>query len=331
MKQWLVYALVISCTLALACGCGQKEDSGGAPATAAKAPSAPAASAAAGGAGGGLASSSGLSASNEAAAPPAAEAAAPPASEAKLGGASDEQPEPGAEKQPEAKAEPGKDQPKDPAEAEAKEPAGEDEQAEPPADGDEVMAEDGAEAEAEPEAPANPIDQFKALDPREIIDRKYEDLQEQHTEPWNEEKPGEFIPDTGRVDPLTRVREAIPEELKPPRAGETDENDIVSYFVARDATVMAYTLAYGMECYNVIQIGIEKQATMSVFGNTFMMSEGESAGPINVGQSSGIPLSATLTCTSISESEVHVTVTVSGDGTTTSISKAMTFIPKSWI
>ena len=206
-----------------------------------------------------------------------------------------------------------------------------DEVADTPADAEGEGSED-AEAEMEEEAePATPIDQFKSLDPREIIDRKYEDLQEQHTKPWDEEDPEQFIPDTGRVDPLTRVREAVPEELKPPRAGETDENDITSYFVAQDATIICYSIAYAMECYNVIQIGIEKQATVSVFGNTFLMSEGQSAGPINVGQSSGIPLSATLVCTSISESEVHITVTVSGDGTSTSISKSMVFIPKSWI
>ncbi len=197
---------------------------------------------------------------------------------------------------------------------------------------DDVAEEPGAEAEAAEEeaAPASPIDQFKALDPREIIDRKYEDLQEQHTEPWNEEDPG-FTPDTGRVDPLTRVREAVPEELKPPRAGETDENDIISYSVARDATMVAYSIAMGLECYNVIQIGIEKQATISIFGNTFLMGEGESAGPIEVGVSSGVPLMATLTCTSISENEVHINVTVYGDGTNTSISKSMVFIPKSWL
>jgi hypothetical protein len=180
------------------------------------------------------------------------------------------------------------------------------------------------------EKPVDPIEQFKALDPREIIDRKYEDLKEQHTEPWNEEDPEQFIPDTGRVDPLTRVREAVPEELKPPRAGETDQNEINSYLIASDATMMVYGIAYSMQCYNVIQIGIQKQATIAVAGNRFMIGEGDTAGPFVVGYSNGIPLEATITCTSISESEVDLTITVSGSGTSTSISKSQVFIPKSW-
>jgi hypothetical protein len=185
-------------------------------------------------------------------------------------------------------------------------------------------------AEAEEDKLADPIDQFKALDPREIIDRKYKDLKEQHTEPWDEEDPDQFIPDTGRVDPLTQVREAIPDALKPKRAGETDENDILSYFIARDATLIVYQIAYNLQCYNVIQIGIEKQVTMGVFGNMFLLREGDTAGPFGVGYSGGVPLVATMTCTAINTNEVDVIVTVAGQGTSTAISKSQTFIPRSY-
>jgi hypothetical protein len=222
----------------------------------------------------------------------------------------------------------------DGAAAEGEEPAAEGDGAavegeEPAAEGDGAAVE-GEEPAGEEEVTDDPIQQFKSLDPREIIDRKYEDLQEQHTEPWDEEDPEQFIPETGRVDPLTRVFEAVPNELKPPRTGETDENEIISYFIARDATMTAYMLAYNMQCYSVLQIGIEKYATLEVFGNRFTMTEGQTAGPFNVGFSSGIPLMASMACSSISTEQVVVNITVYGEGTSTSISKSQVFIPDSW-
>lgn len=172
------------------------------------------------------------------------------------------------------------------------------------------------------------IENFKNMDPREIIDRKYTDLEERKTEPWNEELPETFIPETGRVDPLTRVISAVPKELKPPRAGETDQNQIDSYLIAREATAIVNGIAASLQCYNVVQIGLDKYASFSSGGRMFTLTESQSSGQFFVGMVNGIPLVGEVTCASITTKQVVLVITVSGYGTPTSISKEQVFIPK---
>ncbi|MEP0813807.1 MAG: hypothetical protein HRF49_03965 [bacterium] len=64
---------------------------------------------------------------------------------------------------------------------------------------------------------------FRKLNPDEILEEKYKDLEEKVSEPEA------FAEDIGRVDPLTVVLDYIPEELRPPRSGETNEEEIIKF------------------------------------------------------------------------------------------------------
>ena len=181
----------------------------------------------------------------------------------------------------------------------------------------------------EDEVPENldPIDNFKAMDPRDIIISKYEDMAGRKTEPWNEEDPEHFIPETGRPDPMTRVFDSVPDELKPPRAGETDQNQIDEYLVATEATAIVESIALMLQCHNVIQIGLDKYGTFSIpGGGQFLLSEGQQTGQ-TVGSSTGIPIQISIVVASITTDEVRVNISATGYGTTTSVSKSVVYIP----
>ena len=64
---------------------------------------------------------------------------------------------------------------------------------------------------------------FKNIDPKTIIDDKYDELEKDVTDP---EK---FAEDIGRVDPLTVVSDFMPPELRPPRKGETNDEQITAF------------------------------------------------------------------------------------------------------
>lgn len=238
--------------------------------------------------------------------------------------AGDESAEEGAEAEDEAAED------EEGAEAEADEGAEEDEEAAAEEDAAaEEAGEDEAAAEDEEEAPSDPIENFKELDPRDIILMKYEDLDERNTEPWDEESE-DYIPNTGRVDPLTRVRSSVPDDLKPPRAGETDQNEINTYLVAAVASQVVDGISSIMECHNVIQIGLERYATFT-FGDGQQASLPEGANySFLASYVNNIPIIGSISVTSISTSKVVVDISAAGQGTTTSVSKTKVFIPSQY-
>lgn len=192
--------------------------------------------------------------------------------------------------------------------------ASEEPEDEEPAEDDEAVSED-------------PVENFKNLDPRDIIIKKYEDLESRKTEPWNPEDEG-YIPNTGRIDPLTRVRSAVPDELKPPRAGETDMNEINTYLIADAATMIVDQISMTMQCHNVIQIGLSKYASFSYGGGPpFPLEEGFST-QVNAGSVNGIPIMASIMLTSVSADQVVLRITAFGQGTATSVTKNQTYIPR---
>lgn len=207
---------------------------------------------------------------------------------------------------------------------EGEEGAGDEEAA---ADEEAAEGEEAAEDEAaEEEVVDDPVENFKNLDPRDIIIMKYEDLESRKTEPWDEESE-DFIPNTGRSDPLTRVRSAVPDELKPPRAGETDMNEINTYLVAAQASMIVDAISSSLQCHNVIQIGLSKYANFSFSGSQpTALQEGQSFG-FQADVVNGIPIIATVTVASISTSQVTMSITAAGQGTTTSVTKNKVFIP----
>lgn len=219
-----------------------------------------------------------------------------------------------------AEAEPAAD------EAAAAEPAEEAEAGETEAADEETAAED--DLLAEEELPEDPIERFKQMDPRDIIRAKYRDLVERQTEPWNEDNPDDFIPQTGRVDPLTRVSSAVPDDLKPPRSGETDENQIQTYLGTQAASTAVTAVSYSLICHNVIQIGLEKRATFSfppVLGDrTFTIPEGSGFG-MNVGG-----VNVTIRVMEITTDSVDVLIVGSVPGASAEVTKNQKYIPRAF-
>lgn len=186
------------------------------------------------------------------------------------------------------------------------------------------------EEEAAPATDEEKIKDFMDLDPREVIIDKYAKVAAKHTEPWNADKEDEYIPQTGRVDPLHPVDSAIPDELKPPRTGETNQNEIDTYLAARACTVVVESIRSIMHVHNVLEIGAQKYVSISADGDPRHASTipvGQTIGPF-MGFAEGVMVRVTITVASASESEVVITITASSPGTGASISKDQTFIPR---
>ena len=155
---------------------------------------------------------------------------------------------------------------------------------------------------------------------------KYKDLQAKETHPENEDNPEQFIPETGRVDPMTIVNGAIPDELKPPRGGDTDINEAENYLYTAAASEVVDYVGIGLRVYNVLQIGLEKIVTVRIGNQRFNLHEGEGFS-IVLGSEQGIPVRASLQLASASVDEVTILVTGRPWGSTVSVSKNFTYIP----
>lgn len=304
------------CAVFFSYGCGEEDPaqamlkSQGAPASSAKSPAAPGATADAGKG----------AAPSPAGKPEAAPASgdgkggiAPAGGKAGTGGAAASTP-------PTAGAPADKPGAKD--EAKDKADAAKDDKAAKP--GDKKKAGDGELSEDER------IVNFQNLDPRDIIIKKYDSLAQLHTEPWNPEKnEDDFIPETGRIDPLNPVDSAIPDELKPPRSGETDQNLIETYLVSVACTAAVDSVRQMVQVYNVLKIGAQKYVSIGIGGQRGSIEVGQGFG-FMAGSVGNIPILVNLTISSATESEVVIDVTASGAGTATSVSKSQVFIPRSF-
>ena len=186
---------------------------------------------------------------------------------------------------------------------------------------EEAEATDEPLMEEESDEPMDPVDSFMELDPRDILRAKQQDLENRLTSPWDEENPDGFIPETGRVDPLTIVNEAVPDELKPPRDGSTDINEIQTYLVTLGATQAVEGVAAALQCHSVIEIGVISTAYFSLGSGEeaprFAMQEGSSFG-INGTQ---------VTCTGVSDTKVSVTISANVPGA--NVSRSKIYIPRS--
>jgi hypothetical protein len=171
------------------------------------------------------------------------------------------------------------------------------------------------------------LEEWKNSDPREIVEKKYDDLNSKQTDPSNEDDPENFIPETGRVDPLTIVDGAIPDELKPPRSGETDQNEVETYLFAEMATLACEVFGRNMEVYNVIQIGLNKIVSIRFFGQGYGVEEGQSFGTYWFSPE-GWPVQVQISVLSAGTDEVVMNVTSTPEGSTVQISKNYSFIPR---
>ncbi|MCC7477465.1 hypothetical protein IT575_03310 [bacterium] len=196
-------------------------------------------------------------------------------------------------------------------------------------------AKEGEEAKAEEKKPQTDeewiakLDEWKTQDPRAIIESKYEDLEGRKTTPWNEDDPANFIPETGRADPLSPVLSQLPDELKQRRGGETDPNEIYAYAFAAAATQAVDSVMAVLQVYNVVQIGTQKLITMGIPGDrAFTVPEGGSFGFNFPG--AGFAVQVQVQVLSVSTEEVMVGITGSVPGTDASISKTQVYIPRSY-
>jgi hypothetical protein len=155
------------------------------------------------------------------------------------------------------------------------------------------------------------------MDPLKIIIQKYDDLYSKHTTPSDEES-DDFIPETGRVDPLTRVSDAVPDDLKPARTGETDETDIITYLETQMATEAVLEVEFSLQCHSVIQIGLIKFVNVAI-GNGPSRSIPEGGG-LFAWTSNGYPV--IVMCTKISTKEVNFDL-IAGP-----VTKSVVFIPQ---
>jgi len=157
------------------------------------------------------------------------------------------------------------------------------------------------------------------MDPLKIINQKYDDLKGRHSIPWDAENhPEDFIPETGRADPLTRIRDAVPDDLKPPRSGDTDETDIITYLETQMATQAVLEVEFSLQCHSVIQIGLIKFVNVAI-GNGPSRTIPQGGGLMAFG-SNGYPV--IVMCTKITTKEVNFDL-IAGP-----VTKSVVFIPQ---
>jgi hypothetical protein len=188
--------------------------------------------------------------------------------------------------------------------------------------GDGVTPEAG-EAPSEPETPLTQEEKrdelaaFEQIDSNDIIRARLDEAIENETPVIPEEDLP--YPDTGRTDPLMIVTSAVPEELRPPRSGETDYDSILEYIIKFYGTAILDSIE--IEVWSVMQIGLVELVNMSINGRLITMSEGSS-----YDMSMGYQETLRISVASASSSLVTVGLTYSTPYG--SVSKSKTYIPK---
>jgi hypothetical protein len=171
------------------------------------------------------------------------------------------------------------------------------------------------------------LEEWKNQDPKEILDKKYEDLEKRKTTPWNEDDPANFVHETGRSDPLTPVMSAIPDELKLRRGEDTDPNEFVTYQFEQYANNALQIAGSAIQVYSVLQIGLQKLVTIGGGGGQPMpMSEGQGVQFDVVVEE--YPVSVGVTVVSISEDEVVLSLTAQPYGSTVQVERSFVYIPQ---
>jgi hypothetical protein len=154
---------------------------------------------------------------------------------------------------------------------------------------------------------------FEKVDSHDIMMKRQEESKNSETKVDAENDVP--YPDTGRTDPLFIVSEAIPEELRPPRTGETDYDSILDFIITAQGSAMLD--AVQIEVWSVMQIGMEKFVNMSVDGALMTVQEGGGG---------GTPSGVSFSVASATQQEVIIVLSVSTQYT--SVSKTKSFIPK---
>lgn len=164
-----------------------------------------------------------------------------------------------------------------------------------------------------PEQKDTALKAFEKIDSHDIMISRQEEAQKAETVVDAEnELP---YPDTGRTDPLFINNQAIPEELRPPRTGESDYDSILDFLITAYGTEMLDQVQ--IEVWSVMQIGLEKYVNMSINGMLATVPEG-GGGQLGNG--------VNITVASASQSEVVIVLSFSS--AYSSVSKTKSYIPK---
>jgi len=158
---------------------------------------------------------------------------------------------------------------------------------------------------------------FEQIDSNDIIKARLDEAQANETEVIPEEDLP--FPDTGRTDPLMIVNSAIPEELRPPRSGETDYDSILEYIIKSYGTAVLDSIE--IEVWSVMQIGLVQLVNLSINGQIATMSEGSSM-DMQMGYQETLRISV------VSASQSLVTIGLTYSTPYGSVSKSKTYIPK---
>jgi len=185
----------------------------------------------------------------------------------------------------------------------------------PPAGGGELTMDPSVAAAAAaaqkltPEDKLAKLEAFRKIDAREILERRIEEAKESETKV----DPDKGLPyyDVGRTDPLFVVSDKIPEELRPPRTGESDADKIFGDLM-RKARQTAMLESVRIEVWSVMKIGLVTMVNLTVDGMI---------GTVPVGRT--VPMgSYSFTVTSASQQLVTI-VLRAGE-----VSKTRSFVPK---
>jgi hypothetical protein len=191
----------------------------------------------------------------------------------------------------------------------------------PAAPGDEAPGISEAPSETEipltQEEKRDELAAFEQIDSNDIIRARLKEAEASETlvDP-EEDLP---YPDTGRTDPLMIITSAIPEEIRPPRSGETDYDSILEYIIKSYGTAILDSVE--IEVWSVMQIGLYELVNMSINGRLLTMSEGSSY-DMQMGYQE------TLRISMASASQSLVTIGLTYSTPYGSVSKTKTYIPK---
>lgn len=180
-----------------------------------------------------------------------------------------------------------------------------------------------AEAPPKPEAPLTQEEKmdelaaFEQIDSNDIIKARLEEAEANETVVDPEQDLP--YPDTGRTDPLMIISSAIPEEIRPPRSGETDYDSILEYIIKSYGTAVLDSIE--IEVWSVMQIGLVELVNMSINGRLLTMSEGSSY-DMTMGYQETLRISVSSASSSL------VTIGLTYSTPYGSVSKSKTYIPK---
>jgi hypothetical protein len=137
---------------------------------------------------------------------------------------------------------------------------------------------------------------FKRITPKELMEEKSEDLKRDLSNPSDSR-----FREVGRNDPLTVVDDALPEELRPPRTGDSNDERIRQFLEGKLGTDLINAVNVSVD--SAVQIGTVWYVRLTVDGAIFTVRESEMIRASN---------DAMVIIDSVSDKEVVITISALG-------------------